>query len=125
MPIQNKAPEIHIIVSAKKNNDISFRRISKEILSKSFSEIDFHDSLETSSKMLGVGIVHAIKKAKGKYKAGSFAKSFNNISHADRVTSSDLRMVLKFIDGAELDAVLKLLNHNRKFGFKSCLNMLK
>lgn len=114
------------IVSTKKNNDVSFRRISKEIFSKSFSEMDFHNSLEIGSKMLGVGIVHAIRKAKGKYKAGSFAKSFNEInSHAGHATSADLRMVLKFLDDAKFDTVLKLLKRNRQFGFKSCLNMLK
>lgn len=113
------------ISDAKKNNTALFRKVSKEIFAKSFSKIEFHNSLDLGARMLGAGIVCAIKKSKGQYKAGSFAKSFNKTNpYANHVTGSDLRILLKFLNDAEFDTVLKLLKHNHRFGFKSCLNML-
>ncbi|WP_148680175.1 hypothetical protein [Nitrosopumilus maritimus] len=114
------------IISARKNNGDAFHRISKEVISESFSKIESHDTVSICGSLAGVAIVSAFKKSRGRYKSGSFAKSFNEInSHAGRTTFADLRIIQKFLDSAKFDTVLKLLRRNRKSGFKSCLNMLK
>jgi len=119
--------EFDLIVSdmndANKNNNIMFRNTCKEIFQKSYSKLEFQNTLDAGAKLLRVGIGSAIKKAQGRYKKGSFAKSFRKINHqTDVLTYSDLKKINHFLEVSEFTFVAKLLKIQYNYGFRRAIS---
>lgn len=95
---------------ANKKNNTLFRRICKESFKKSYSELEIQNNLDVGAKMLGVGIISAIKMARGRHKKDSFAKSIKKLNHQTNVlTYSDLEKINYFLEISEFAFVIKLL----------------
>jgi len=108
----------------KKNNTM-FRRICKEIFQQSYSKLVFQNNLDISAKMLGVGIISVIKKARGQYITGSFAKSVKKLNHQTNVfTYSDLEKINHFLEMAEFAFVVKLLKIQYTYGLNRTVSFI-
>lgn len=121
--------EFNLITSsmdnANKKNDILFRKISKEVFQKSYSKLEIQIHLNTGAKIAGVGIVSAIKMARGQYTKGSFAKSFKKLHHHNAVfTYSDLKQINYFLDTSEFLFVAKLLKIQYNYGLNKTISII-
>jgi len=118
--------EFDLIISnmsdADKKNDIMFRRICKEVFQKSYSNIKFQNNLDIGIR---VGIGSIIKKSQGRYKKGSFAKSFRKLDHQiNTPTFSDLKNINHFLEKSEFVLVVKLLKIQYNYGLKEAISFI-
>ncbi|KFM15854.1 hypothetical protein SCCGRSA3_01946 [Marine Group I thaumarchaeote SCGC RSA3] len=110
---------------ANKKNNLMFRRICKEVFQKSFSKIEFQNNLDAGAKMAGVGIVSAIQMARGKYKEGSFVKSFRKLNNQTSIVSySDLNKVNQFLKTSDFTLVVKLLKLQYNYGLIKAISVI-
>ena len=114
-----------VMNDANKKNDIMFRRICKEVFQKSFSKIEFQNNLDAGTKMVGVGIASAIQMARGRYKKGSFTKSFRKLNHQTHViTYSNLHKINQFLKTSEFVSVVKLLKIQYNYGLHKTISII-
>jgi len=110
---------------ANKKNNTLFRRICKEVFQKSYSELEFQNNLNAGAKMAGVGIASAIKMVQGRYKKGSFTKSFKKLNHQTNVfTCSDLKKINHFLEISEFAFVVKLLKTQYNYGLNTTISSI-
>lgn len=116
---------VSVMNDANKKNDIMFRRICKEVFQKSFSKIEFQNNLDAGAKMVGVGIASAIQMARGRYKKGSFTKSFRKLNHQTNVvTYSNLNKINQFLKTSEFVSVVKLLKIQYNYGLHKTISII-
>ena len=116
---------ISVMNDANKKNDIMFRRICKEVFQKSFSKIEFQNNLDAGAKMVGVGIASAIQMARGRYKKGSFTKSFRKLNHQTNVvTYSNLHKINQFLKTSKFVSVVKLLKIQYNYGLHKTISII-
>jgi len=110
---------------ANKKNNTLFRRVCKEVFRKSYAEFKFQNNLNAGEIMLGVGIASVIKLAQGRYKKGSFTKSFKKLNHQTNVfTCSDLKKINHFLEISEFAFVVKLLKTQYNFGLNTTISSI-
>ena len=116
---------VSVMNDANKKNDIMFRRICKEVFQKSYSKLEFQNNLVVGAKMMGVGIASVIKKTQGRYKKGSFAKSFRKLNHQTNVvTYSNLHKINQFLETSEFVFVVKLLKIQYNYGLYKAISII-
>ena len=116
---------VSVMNDANKKNDTMFRRICKEVFQKSYSKLEFQNNLDVGAKMMGVGIASVIKKAQGRYKKGSFAKSFRKLNHQTNVvTYSNLHKINQFLETSEFVFVVKLLKIQYNYGLHKAISII-
>ena len=116
---------VSVMNDANKKNDILFRRICKEVFQKSFSKIEIQNNLDAGAKMVGVGIASAIQIARGRYKKGSFTKSFRKLNHQTNVvTYSNLHKINQFLKTSKFVSVVKLLKIQYNYGLHKAISII-
>ena len=119
--------KLDLIVSDMKcadaKNDAMFRRVCREIFQNSYSKLTAQNNLNTVAKMAISGAISAYKKSRGKYKKGSYAKSFKKIcGQTDALNYSDLEKINQFMKKSEFTLVVKLLKIQYNFGLKEVIS---
>ena len=110
---------------ANKNNNIMFRRVCKEVFQKSYSKLEIQNNFNIGRKMLRVGTASAIKMARGRYKKGSFGKSFKKLNNQTNTpTYSDLKKINRFLDTSEFIFVTKLLKIQYNYGLNGVISFI-
>lgn len=93
-----------------KKNNLMFKRICKDVFRKSHAKLVSQNNLDTGTKMLGVCIASAIKKASNRYEKGYFEKSVQKLNSRNNIpTYSDMVMANHILDGAVFAFAVKLL----------------
>lgn len=118
-----------LIVSSRsetnKKNNLMYRRICKEVFKKSYSNFQFHNTINIGVNLAAAGIVSVINSARGKNKENSFAKSFRKLNSQNYdITYSDLHKINCFLDKSEFALVLKLLKIQYKYGFNEAISSI-
>lgn len=110
--------------NANKKNNLFFRRICKEVFQKSYYKLEFENNFDVGAKLAATGLASAIKKIQGRYKKGSFVKSFQKLNNQTNVAIlSDLQKINNFIDTSEFSFVVKLLRIQYKYGLKRTISL--
>ena len=110
---------------AEKKNDLMFREICKKIFQKSYSKLEIQNNLNVGAKIAGAGIGSIIKKAQGRYKKGSFKKSYKKLYNQTNIpTFSDLEKINHFLDTSEFIFVTKLLKIQYNYGLNSVISFI-
>ena len=117
-----------LIVSSRsetdKKNNLMYRRICKEVFKKSYSNFQFHNTINVGINFAAAGIVSAINSRR-KNKKHSFEKSFRKLNSQNHViTYSDLHKINCFLDKSEFALVLKLLKIQHKYGLNEAISSI-
>ena len=117
-----------LIVSSRsetdKKNNLMYRRICKEVFKKSYSNFQFHNTINVGINFAAAGIVSAINSRR-KNKKYSFEKSFKKLNSQNHViTYSDLHKINCFLDKSEFALVLKLLKIQYKYGLNEAISSI-
>lgn len=116
-----------LIVSSRsetdKKNNLMYRRICREVFKKSYSNFQFHNTINVGVNLAAAGIVSAISSVRGRNKENSFVKSFRKLNSQNHViTYSDLDEINCFLDKSEFALVLKLLKIQYKYGLNEAIS---
>ena len=117
-----------LIVSSRndtdKKNNLMYRRICKEVFKKSYSNFQFHNTINVGVNFAAAGIVSTIN-IRRKNKKYSFTKSFKKLNSQNHViTYSDLNTINCFLDKSEFVLVLKLLKIQYKYGLNEAISSI-
>lgn len=116
-----------LIISSRsetdKKNNLMYRRICREVFKKSYSNFQFHNTINVGVNLAAAGIVSAISSVRGRNKENSFVKSFRKLNSQNHViTYSDLDEINCFLDKSEFALVLKLLKIQYKYGLNEAIS---
>ena len=118
-----------LIISSRsetdKKNNLMYRRICREVFKKSYSNLQFHNTINVGVNLAAATIVSAINSVRGRNKENSFAKSFRKLNSQNHdITYSDLHKINCFLDKSEFALVLKLLKIQYKYGFNEAISSI-
>ena len=118
-----------LIVSSRsetdKKNNLMYRRICKEVFKKSYSNFQFHNTINVGINFAAAGIVSAINSVRGRNKENSFTKLFRKLNSQNHdITYSDLHKINCFLDKSKFALVLKLLKIQYKYGLNEAISSI-
>lgn len=106
-------------------NNALFRRACSDIFQNSYTKLVSKNDWDAIPKLAVSGVISAYKKSRGKYKNGSYAKSFKKIyNQTHTVNYSDLEKIYQFVKESELESVVKLLKIQYHHGFKKSISAI-